>query len=248
MWAEVAALLTVKTIALVSLGAFMGGLAAGAAGFAFGIVATAVWLHAIDPIHSTILVVSGGTIIQAGTIWPLRRSIEPQRLWPFLAAGLAGIPIGVWLLVRTDAQALKVGLGLFLAAYGVYALATPRLPRIERGGRLADAAVGFAGGILGGIGGYSGVLPAIWTQLRGWTKEVARSVYQPFIVMAHVVTLALVGAVAMDRQGLILLLIALPALIAGAAIGWRIYGRLDEHRFRQALAALLVVSGVTLMF
>jgi hypothetical protein len=248
MWAEVAALLTVKTIALVSLGAFMGGLAAGAAGFAFGIVATAVWLHAIDPIHSTILVVSGGTIIQAGTIWPLRRSIEPRRLWPFLAAGLAGIPIGVWLLVRTDAHALKVGLGLFLAAYGVYALATPRLPRIERGGRLADAAVGFAGGILGGIGGYSGVLPAIWTQLRGWTKEVARSVYQPFIVMAHVVTLALVGAVAMDRQGLILLLIALPALIAGAAIGWRIYGRLDEHRFRQALAALLVVSGVTLMF
>jgi uncharacterized membrane protein YfcA len=248
MWAEVAALLTVKTIALVSLGAFMGGLAAGAAGFAFGIVATAVWLHAIDPIHSTILVVSGGTIIQAGTIWPLRRSIEPRRLWPFLAAGLAGIPIGVWLLVRTDAHALKVGLGLFLAAYGIYALATPRLPRIERGGRLADAAVGFAGGILGGIGGYSGVLPAIWTQLRGWTKEVARSVYQPFIVMAHVVTLALVGAVAMDRQGLILLLIALPALIAGAAIGWRIYGRLDEHRFRQALAALLVVSGVTLMF
>jgi uncharacterized membrane protein YfcA len=226
----------------------MGGLAAGAAGFAFGIVATAVWLHAIDPIHSTILVVSGGTIIQAGTIWPLRHSIEPQRLWPFLAAGLAGIPIGVWLLVRTDAHALKVGLGLFLAAYGVYALATPRLPRIERGGRLADAAVGFAGGILGGIGGYSGVLPAIWTQLRGWTKEVARSVYQPFIVMAHVVTLALVGAVAMDRQGLILLLIALPALIAGAAIGWRIYGRLDEHRFRQALAALLVVSGVALMF
>jgi uncharacterized membrane protein YfcA len=248
MWAEVAALLTVKTIALVSLGAFMGGLAAGAAGFAFGIVATAVWLHAIDPIHSTILVVSGGTIIQAGTIWPLRRSIEPRRLWPFLAAGLAGIPIGVWLLVRTDAHALKVGLGLFLAAYGIYALATPRLPRIERGGRLADAAVGFAGGILGGIGGYSGVLPAIWTQLRGWTKEVARSVYQPFIVMAHVVTLALVGAVAMDREGLILLLIALPALIAGAAIGWRIYGRLDEHRFRQALAALLVVSGVTLMF
>lgn len=248
MWADVAALLTVKTIALVSLGAFMGGLAAGAAGFAFGIVATAVWLHAIDPIHSTILVVSGGTIIQAGTIWPLRRSIEPRRLWPFLAAGLAGIPIGVWLLVRTDAHALKVGLGLFLAAYGIYALATPRLPRIERGGRLADAAVGFAGGILGGIGGYSGVLPAIWTQLRGWTKEVARSVYQPFIVMAHVVTLALVGAVAMDRQGLILLLIALPALIAGAAIGWRIYGRLDEHRFRQALAALLVVSGVTLMF
>jgi uncharacterized membrane protein YfcA len=248
MWAEAAALLTVKTVALVCAGAFVGGLAAGAAGFAFGIVATAIWLHAIDPIHSTILVVAGGTIIQAGTIWPLRRAMEPQRLWPFLVAGLIGIPIGVWLLIRTDAHALKVALGVFLAAYGVYALATPRLPRIEGGGRAADAAVGFVGGILGGLGGYSGVLPAIWTQLRGWSKEAARAVYQPFIVMAHVVTLALVGTVAMDRQGLILLLIALPALLAGAAIGWRIYGKLDEHRFRQFLAVLLVVSGVTLMF
>jgi uncharacterized protein len=248
MWADLAALLTVKTIALVSFGAFLGGLAAGAAGFAFGMVATGIWLHAIDPVHSAILVVSGGTIIQAGTIWPLRRSIEFPRLWPFLIAGLAGIPIGVWLLVRTDAGALKAGLGAFLAAYGAYALLTPRLPRIERGGRLADAAIGFIGGILGGIGGYSGVLPAIWTQLRGWSKDVSRAVYQPFIVMAHIVTLVLVGAVAMDRRGLILLLIALPALLAGAAIGWRIYGRLDEHRFRQALAALLVVSGVVLMF
>jgi uncharacterized protein len=248
MWADLAALVTVKTITLVSLGAFLGGLAAGAAGFAFGMVATGIWLHAIDPVHSAILVVSGGTIIQAGTIWPLRRAIEFPRLWPFLIAGLAGIPIGVWLLVRTDAAALKACLGAFLAAYGAYALLTPRLPRIERGGRLADAAIGFIGGILGGIGGYSGVLPAIWTQLRGWSKDVSRAVYQPFIVMAHIVTLVLVGVVAMDRQGLILLLIALPALLAGAAIGWRIYGRLDEHRFRQALAALLVVSGVVLMF
>jgi uncharacterized membrane protein YfcA len=248
MWAEAAALLTAKTVMLVSIGAFVGGLAAGAAGFAFGIVATAIWLHAIDPVHSTILVVSGGAIIQTGTIWPLRRAIEPQRLWPFLAACLVGIPIGVWLLVRTDAHALKAALGVFLAAYGVYALATPRLPRIAWGGRAADAAVGLIGGILGGIGGYSGVLPAIWTQLRGWSKEAARAVYQPFIVMAHVVTLALVGTVAMDRQGLILLLIALPALLAGAAIGWRIYGKLDEHRFRQFLAVLLVVSGVTLIF
>jgi uncharacterized membrane protein YfcA len=66
--------------------------------------------------------------------------------------------------------------------------------------------------------------------------------------MAHVVTLILVGTVAMDAQGAILLLIALPALLAGAAIGWRLYGKLDEHRFRQFLAALLVVSGVTLIF
>ena len=74
MWADpaVAAIFTVHTLAVLWLGAFAGGLAAGGAGFAFGIVGSAIWLHVLDPLHATMLVVSGGTIIQLGTIWPLR--------------------------------------------------------------------------------------------------------------------------------------------------------------------------------
>src|SRR5262249_10126474 len=145
-----------------------------------------------------------------------------------------------------DSHALKFALGVFLAVYGLYAFATPRLPRIH-GGAMADALIGFGGGVLGGLGGYSGVLPAIWCQLRGWSKEVARGVYPPFILMAHVATLAAIGAVALDRAGVVLFLLALVPLLLGAYFGWRIYGRLDEHRFRQALAVLLVVSGLILV-
>jgi hypothetical protein len=250
MWADpaIVALLSVQTLAVVWLGAFMGGLAAGGAGFAFGIVGSAIWLHALDPLHATMLVVSGGTLIQIGTIWPLRHALDAGRLTPFLLTGLLGVPVGVALLVRTDAQILKIALGVFLAAYGFYAFVTPRLPRFLGGGRLADATVGFAGGVLGGIGGYSGVLPAIWCQLRGWPKEAARGVYQPFILMAHIVTLILIGTVALDPAGIVLFLLALPALMLGAFIGWRVYGRLNEQRFRQAFAALLVVSGLILVF
>ena len=243
----VAAIFAAKTLALLWLGAFGGGFASGAAGFAFGIVASAIWLHALDPLHATMLVVSGGFTIQAGTIWPMRREINARRLAPFVIAGLLGIPIGVWLLVRIDANALKIVLGIFLAVYGVYALATPRLPRITGGGRVADGAIGFFGGILGGIGGYSGVMPAIWCQLRGWSKEVSRGVYQPFIIMAHLATMALIGVVALDRAGVVLFLLALPALMLGAFIGWRVYGRLDETRFRQIFAVFLVVSGLILV-
>jgi hypothetical protein len=234
-------------LAVVWLGAFLGGLAAGAAGFAFGIVGAAIWLHALEPVQATMLVVTGGAIIQVGTLLPLRHSFEWPRLWPFLAAGLAGIPIGVALLVWTDPRGLKIALGMFLAVYGVYALAAPRLPSITGGGRFADAGIGFVGGILGGIGGYSGVLPAIWCQLRGWPKDVARAVYQPFILMAHVVTLILVGTVALDRSGLLLFVLSIPAVLAGAYAGWRLYGHLDETRFRQVFAVILVISGVVLV-
>jgi uncharacterized membrane protein YfcA len=249
MWSDpaVIAALAPMTMIMVVLGAFLGGLAAGGAGFAFGIVGAALWLHVISPVHATLLVAAGGLLIQIGTIWPLRRSLEPRRLWPFLIPGLIGVPVGVWLLVRTDAQALRIWLGAFIAVYGLYALVTPRLPRITGGGRPADMLVGFAGGVLGGIGGYSGVLPAIWTQLRGWPKDTARSIYQSFIVMAHVATLLLVGVVALDRAGLVLFGVALPALLAGAWVGWTIYGRLDEDRFRRAFAGLLLISGILLV-
>ncbi|HTS41900.1 MAG TPA: sulfite exporter TauE/SafE family protein [Xanthobacteraceae bacterium] len=242
----IAAFPSLQTLAVLWLGAFLGGLAAGGAGFAFGIVGSAIWLHAITPLHTTILIVSGGTLIQIGTIWPLRYDIKLRRLAPFAIAGLLGVPVGVALLVHVDAHALKFALGIFIAVYGVYALATPRLPHIG-GGIVADSLIGFGGGVLGGIGGYSGVLPAIWCQLRGWSKQVSRGIYQPFILMAHVTTMALIGVVALDRAGVVLFLLAVPMLVLGAFFGWRIYGRLDEHRFRQAFALLLVVSGVILV-
>jgi uncharacterized membrane protein YfcA len=242
----VAAILSAKTLGALWLGGFVGGFATGAAGFGYGIVAAAIWLHAISPLHAAMLVVSGGAIIQAGTIWPLRRDIEPARLLPFLLAGLAGVPLGVWLLVQIEAQTVRTALGIFLAAYGAYALIAPRFPRVARGGRLADAGVGFVGGVLGGIGGYSGVLPAIWCRLRGWPARVSRAVYQPFILAAHLWTLTLIGVAAIDRAGLALLLLGLPAIAAGAAVGWRVYGALDEVRFAQILAGLLLISGLIL--
>jgi uncharacterized protein len=239
--------LSLPSLAILWTGTFLGGLAAGAAGFAFGIVASAIWLHALSPVHNAFLVVSCGVLLQIATLWPARRSIEPRRVWPFIVGGAVGIPLGVGLLVHSDAGRLKLGLGLFLLAYGVYALVAPRLPYVGGGGRMADALVGLLSGVLGGLGGYSGVLPAIWAQLRGWPKEVARAIYQPFIVFAHLATLALVGLVALDRAAVVLLIVALPALVAGGWLGWVIYGRLDERRFRQLLAALLVASGAALM-
>ena len=39
----------------------------------------------------------------------------------------------------------------------------------------------------------------------------------------------------------------LPPLLLGTWIGWQLYGRLDDRRFRQGLALLLIASGATLV-
>ena len=239
--------LPVDTISILWLGALLGGIAAGGSGFAFGLAASSIWLHRIDPLHSTILVTGCGVLLHLTTIWPQRRHIEPGKLWPFVAGGLAGIPIGIHLLAHTDAGILKVALGVFLLAFGTYALLAPRLHTITSGGRVADAGIGFIGGILGGVGGYSGVLPTIWTQLRGWPKETARGVYQPYVIVIQAITLAGIVWVTFDLAGMILLIAVLPPLLMGTWIGWQLYGRLNDLRFRQALAVLLIASGTTLV-
>jgi uncharacterized membrane protein YfcA len=240
--------ITLEVLGFVWLGAFLGAFAVGAAGFAFALAATALWQHELDPLRATLLVAACSTMLHIGLFQRIRRTIEPRRLSPFIVGGLIGVPLGIYVLTRVDPHAIKVVLGAILIGYGVYALATPRLPQIDFGGRAADAAIGFVSGVLGGLGGYSGVLPTIWTQLRGWPKDVARAVYQPFILATQIATLLAAGFVTLDRYSLVLIGATLPALLAGAWCGWVVFGRLDERRFRQVLAVMIMASGVTLVF
>jgi uncharacterized membrane protein YfcA len=239
--------ISLDTLGILWLGALLGGIAAGASGFAFALAATSIWLHRIDPVHSAVLATGCGVLLHLSTLWPQRKFIEPKRLMPFVIGGIAGVPLGVYLLAYTRPDVLKAALGIFLLAFGLFVFTRPHVHRVERGGRAADAAVGFIGGILGGIGGYSGVLPTIWTQLRGWPKQIARGVYQPYVIVIQLISLAGIVWVTLDTTALILLVEALPPLLLGTWIGWRLYGRLNEQRFRQALALLLIASGAVLV-
>lgn len=238
--------LTWEALAIIWLGGFVGGIATGAAGFAFAVVAASIWLHVLDPLHTTALIISVGLFVQGWLIWRMRQSIELVRLWPFIPGCLLGLPIGVYLLKVMAFSLLKAGIGAFMVVYGLYAVFAPRLPYVQAG-RWADGLVGFIAGVMGGIGGYSGVVPTMWTQLRGWPKDVARGVYQPIILIAQVGTLALIGSSAIDGSAIWLTAATLPAVLAGVLVGWAVYGRLDDRRFRQMLGLLLIASGAALV-
>jgi hypothetical protein len=238
---------SLHALAVLWAGAFLGAVAVGAGGFGFALAASSIWLHGLPSVQTTVLVVGCGGLLHALMIWPLRRSFLLGRVWPFVLGCLLGIPLGVRILATLQAATLKPILGGFLVAFGVYAVAGRRLPVIAMGGRGADMVVGLAGGVLGGIGGFSGVLPMIWTQLRGWPRDMARAVYQPYILVANIATLLVVGAFGLDRSGLLLIVAALPALAAGSWVGWQVYGRIDEQAFRRVVACIVAISGLSLV-
>ncbi len=232
---------------IVAVGAGLAGFVTGLAGFGTGLVALGVWLHVLDPILAAPLVVICSVMGQLQSLWSLRRRLVWSRLWPFLAGGLPGVPLGVLLLGVLDPEVFRALVGLFLLAYAGTMLFLRSLPVLNFGGRLADGAVGLGGGVLGGFAGLSGPLPTIWCGLKGWTKDEQRSVFQRFnlsILSLALISQALGGVV--TGEVLLLGLVCLPATSLGAWLGHRTYGRIDDRQFRRLVLWLLLASGAAL--
>lgn len=235
------------TIAIVALGALCGGFVTGLAGFGTGLTALGFWLYVVDPVVAAALVVVCSVVGQVQSLYTVRRAIMWRRVWPFLLGGLAGVPLGVAALRVVDPKTLKGLLGLLLVGYTGVALGFRRLPTVAWGGKVADGVVGFGGGLLGGVAGLSGPLPTIWCGLRGWQADAQRGVYQPYNL-----TILSVALIAYATQGLLtthvwgLVLVCLPATLLGAFGGLRLYGRVDNQRFRYLVLWLLLASGIVL--
>jgi uncharacterized protein len=227
---------------------FAAALVTGVAGFAFGLVAAAVWLHVLTPLQTTTLIVAFGLIVQGYSVWKLRRALKLERLLPFLLGGLIGLPMGVALLEWTPAAEMRIAVGILLIAFSLYSLARPQLAKVTAGGRLADGGVGILSGILGGTTGFAGILPTIWCTVRGWPKDEQRAVFQPTGVTIFLGTALLLGGTGtVTPETVRLFLIGLPALLAGSWLGLRLYGKLDEVTFRRIVLVLLLVSGLALV-
>ena len=235
-------------LALFGFATFLGALVAGLAGFAFGLIAAAIWLHILTPLQATTLIVCYGLIVQGYAVWKLRHALDWRRLLPMMIGGQFGIPLGVELLRWLPAADMRAAIGVVLIAFSLYSLLRPKLRPMADAGPLADGGAGVVSGIVGGATGLAGILPTIWAGLRGWTKDEQRAVFQPVAVTIFAGCLLWLGGTgSFDRPTLLLFLTGLPALLAGTWLGLRLYGRLDEASFRKVVLVLLLLAGMALV-
>jgi len=232
----------------VFLGAtFVAAVVVGVSGFAFALIAAAVWLHVLTPLQTATLTISYGMMVQSYGAWKLRHAVRWSRIWPFLLGGAIGVPIGVFVLRWANPAHLRAGIGAFLVLYAIYGLARPSLPSV-RAGTGADVGVGLVSGILGAMTGFAGILIVIWSGLRGWSRDVQRGVFAPAsVALLAMCALALGATGSIARETVALFFLGLPVLLAGNWIGLRLYGRLNEAGFRRVVLILLLLSGLPLI-
>jgi len=235
-------------IALLLAGTVVASFVQGLSGFAFGMVAMSFWVWGVEPRVAAVMVVFGGLTGQVVAALSMRRGLRLAVLLPFLVGGALGIPLGVLVLPHLNMALFKFLLGTSLLICCPAMLWAQRLPRVEGGGRIADGLAGAAGGVMGGIGGFTGVVPTLWCTLRGFDKDLQRSVIQNFNLAALSMTLlAYVATGVVTARMLPLFAMVAPALLIPSLLGARLYTRLSEGGFRRVVLLLLTGSGVVMV-
>ena len=224
------------------------GFVQGLTGFGFGLVAMSVWAWVLDPRLAAVLSVSGALTGQVLAALTVRRGFDARLVGPFIAGGLAGLPLGLLLLPHLDAVSFRAGVGALLALWCPLMLFSGRLPRLAFGGRWADAVAGACGGFMGPLGGFTGAIPTLWCTLRGLPRDAQRAVVQNFNLAMLAATMAgylasgIVTRAMLPSIGLVAAALLLPSLA-----GMKVYLGISPLAFRNIVLALLTLSGVVML-
>jgi uncharacterized membrane protein YfcA len=234
---------------LLSAGVFAGAVVSGLVGFAFSAAAGAVLLHVLPPSEAVPLMMACSLVVQGASLVALRGSVKWHGSPVLIAGGVLGVLPALHLLHHVDSRTFRIGFGAFLAAYAVIMLLRPAMACArDAPGRLRAAAIGFGGGLVGGLTAMPGAVPAIWCELRGLPKEQQRGLMQPYIVTMQVFALALlVSRNGVPAKALVDVTVSLPALAAGTALGIVMFGRVDDARFRHIVLWVLLIAGLFLV-
>src|SRR5882672_7191916 len=169
---------------------------------------------------------------------------EWARLVPMILVGSA---LGVTLLVNLPRAAGMFLLGVFVLSYALYSLVRRGSPRVIHAGWAWLA--GLCGGITSTLFGAGGPPYAIYLSHRGLTKEQFRAT-MAFAVMTSIslrIVAFLITGLLLDRTAWLMALAAVPAALLGLFVANRLYRRISREALMRAVAAILLVSGGSLV-
>lgn len=239
-----------ETAVTLALGGLAGGFVNGLSGMGTALFALTFFLLTLDPETAVALAALLAVLAGIQGMWVVRGEIraEPRRVLRFILPGLAGVPLGLMLLGRVDADLLRRMIAVCLVLYGGYFGFRKVLPRLERPHRWIDRSTGFAGGVLGGLASLSGLVPAIWLSMRGWPRGETRAVLQSFnlaILLFAICGLALKGAY--DRETWTAFAVVLPAGVVAAQAGIFVFRRITDAQFQRLLILLCLCLGLGML-
>ncbi len=175
-----------------------------------------------------------------------RKSISWSVLIPLLPATLVGIALALFFFNSVEAGVLNKSLGVFVLLFAIYQL----LPAPDlRGGVLMALPFGLLGGLIGTLFGTGGPFYVIYLNMRSLSKEAFRASFAGYFLVDGMVRIVVFvfGLGLLNRQFLVMLLMALPPFALGLYCGGRVHREIPASTFKIFISVLLVASGSALI-
>lgn len=233
-----------------------------ATGFGPALVVVSLGSVLVGPVNAVVLAAFLDLVSGAGVLWLDRRRGSLERWWGLAASMSAGAVAGSLLLDVIPTAALTRVVAVGIVGFGVWMLLPGRSPgeapgsgarRIAGGSTVGGRgavqhAVVAAAGVSGGLIGVGGPPLVVYYGSR-IPRERFRALIVPLLLAAAVVRVATYGATGqVGGEVLVLLAASLPSLPLGLALGNRVFRRWSERSFRRAVALLVTVAGLRLLF
>jgi uncharacterized membrane protein YfcA len=212
------------------------------AGFGFALIAVPLLVTVLpvqEAVPLTAMLATVNAVLVARVAW----QAVPRRLVATLLAGaVAGMPLGLVVLLFAPAEPLRIGVSL--ASIAIAALLASGV-RITSGGSATAAAIGALSGVLTTSTGINGPPVVVYLQDRRLVPLAFRGTLAVFFLVSNVLSLTLFAVSGvLSWRTLLLFAFALPSVFAGNRIGHELVGRLSEVAFR-LLVLVMLVAGAT---
>lgn len=212
------------------------------AGFGFALLCMPIMTLAIDVREAVVVSTLVGMVSISWQAWVLRRDAEPKVSARLCAGAIAGMPVGLVVLLVLSDRALRLTLGLAVIVATVMLIRQVNLAHV---GAPLDVTAGFLSGVLNTSLSTNGPPLVFALQARQFEADVFRGTLVRVFAVSNVVTLALFAASGtLTVDGAVAAAVALPAWGVGTALGWPIRSRISGEPFRRLVIVLLFAVGV----
>lgn len=214
----------------------------GLAGFGFSIVSVPVLLLVHDP--GTTLALN--KVLTLGTTWVILldtwRLISWRRLARLLPFSIAGLFVGITVLLAVEETTIKLIVGVVVIAFAMILLSGKIRLVTER--RWMAPVTGFVSGVSSTSTGMSGPPLVLYFTVIGMSVQAFRATSVTYFIALDLIGFpALLSRGVISRNDLILAAIMVPPALAGRWAGSWLVAYVSPPRFRQLVLGLLLFTG-----
>lgn len=237
-------------LAVIALAVGLAGIAKGATGLGFPIVAVPIIAVFVSVEHAVVVVTLPNLLVNAAMVREHRsRAAEMPWLKVMIATGAAGAIVGTLMLRAAPERALSIVLAGLIGVYLVLRRLRPDLQMTDRSIRRTAPFVGVLGGLLQGVSGFSG--PLIGTYVHAWRLEREAYIFAVsvlFMLFATVQFATMLPAGMLTPTRAVESFTALPSSLLGVMAGIRLGRRMDAAVFERVITGVMALIGLRLLW